>query len=255
MSNRGPQITDWLQARVTAAGAHGLVVGISGGLDSAVVARLCQMATPGQALGVILPCHSDPQDEQDAVAVVNAFDLPTIRVTLDDTYDKLVEGLRKGMEAIPAEQRLPHTPAESDQSSRVPLSNVKPRLRMAALYYVANSLNYLVAGTGNRSELTIGYFTKHGDGGADLLPLGNLLKSEVRLLAVELGVPRAILDKQPSAGLWAGQTDEAEMGFSYNDLERYLIRGPEGVAPALALRLERLIRASEHKRGMAPTPE
>ena len=115
--------------------------------------------------------------------------------------------------------------------------------------------NYLVAGTGNRSELTIGYFTKHGDGGVDLLPLGSLLKSEVRALAIELGVPRAIIDKAPSAGLVAGQTDEAEMGFAYGDLERYLIRGPEGVPPALALRIERLIRASEHKRGMAPTPE
>jgi NAD+ synthase len=132
-------------------------------------------------------------------------------------------------------------------------ANVKPRLRMTALYYVANSLNYLVAGTGNRSELTIGYFTKHGDGGVDLLPLGSLMKSEVRLLAVDLGVPRAILDKPPSAGLWAGQTDEAEMGFGYADLERYLTRGPEGVAPALALRLERMIRANEHKRAMAPT--
>ena len=173
----------------------------------------------------------------------------------DEAYDCLIDGVRAGLAAMPADQRPPGTSEEFDERSRVPLSNVKPRLRMAALYFVANSLNYLVAGTGNRSELTIGYFTKHGDGGVDVLPLGSLLKSEVRLLAVELGVPRAILDKPPSAGLWAGQTDEAEMGFSYNDLERYLIRGPEGVAPALALRLERMIRASEHKRGIAPTPD
>jgi NAD+ synthase len=126
---------------------------------------------------------------------------------------------------------------------------------MATLYYVANSLNYLVAGTGNRSELTIGYFTKHGDGGADVLPIGHLLKSRVRTLAQELGVPKAIIDKPPSAGLWLGQTDEAEMGFSYADLERYLADGPEGVSPALALRLERLIRATEHKRSLPPMPE
>jgi NAD+ synthase len=255
MHNRGKQISDWLLARVNAAGARGLVVGISGGLDSAVVARLCQMATPGQVLGVILPCHSDPQDEKDASAVIEAFDLPSIRVDLEQAYDRLIDEMRVGLAGVPAEQRLPTPLEESDERSRVPLSNVKPRLRMAALYYVANSLNYLVAGTGNRSELTIGYFTKHGDGGVDLLPLGSLLKSEVRMLAVELGVPRAILDKAPSAGLWVGQTDEAEMGFGYSDLERYLIRGPDGVAPALALRLERMIRASEHKRGMAPTPE
>ncbi len=263
MNNRGKQISDWLLERVTAAGARGLVVGLSGGLDSAVVARLCQMATPDRVLGVILPCHSDPRDEQDAAAVAEAFGLPSIRIELEQAYDRLIDALRAGMAAMqragtPAtqnEQFPPLTSGESDERSRVPLSNVKPRLRMAALYYIANSLNYLVAGTGNRSELTIGYFTKHGDGGVDLLPLGSLLKSDVRMLALELGVPRAILDKPPSAGLWAGQTDEAEMGFGYNDLERYLIRGPEGVSPALALRLERMIRGNEHKRVPAPTPE
>jgi NAD+ synthase len=255
MNNRGKQISDWLAARVSAAGARGLVVGISGGLDSAVVARLCQIAMPGNVLGVILPCHSDPQDEKDAETVVGAFGLPSIRVDLGEAYDRLIDGMRAGLDAIPLEQRPPVRSGDGDEQRRVPLSNVKPRLRMAGLYFVADSLNYLVAGTGNRSELTIGYFTKHGDGGVDLLPLGSLLKSEVRMLAIELGIPRAILDKPPSAGLWIGQTDEAEMGFGYNDLERYLIRGPEGVAPALALRLERMIRASEHKRGTAPTPE
>ena len=116
-------------------------------------------------------------------------------------------------------------------------------------------MNYLVAGTGNRSELTIGYFTKHGDGAADLLPIGRLLKSEVRGLAVDLGIPQAIIDKPPSAGLWAGQTDEAEMGFSYSDLERYLVDGPGAVAPALAMRIERVIRATEHKRAQSLIPD
>jgi NAD+ synthase len=255
MDNRGKQISDWLRARVTAAGARGLVVGLSGGLDSAVVARLCEMATPGQVIGVILPCHSDPQDETDARTVAAYFGLPAMRIDLQPAYDRLIGDMRAAIAAIPPDQRLPAAADERDERSRVPLGNVKPRLRMAALYYVANSLEYLVAGTGNRSELTIGYFTKHGDGGVDLLPLGSLLKSEVRMLAVDLGVPPAILEKPPSAGLWAGQTDEAEMGFGYSDLERYLVRGPEGVAPALALRLERMIRASDHKRGMAPTPE
>jgi NAD+ synthase len=102
--------------------------------------------------------------------------------------------------------------------------------------------------------LTIGYFTKHGDGGADLLPIGHLLKSEVRTLARELGMPQRILDRVPSAGLWLGQTDEAEMGFTYADLERYLTEGPDAVAPALALRIERLVRASDHKRATPPIP-
>ena len=126
---------------------------------------------------------------------------------------------------------------------------------MTTLYFVANSLNYLVAGTGNRSELTIGYFTKYGDGGVDVLPLGALLKSEVQALARELEIPAPIIEKPPSAGLWLGQTDEAEMGFTYADLESYLTNGPDAVSPALALRIERLVRASDHKRALAPTPE
>ena len=143
----------------------------------------------------------------------------------------------------------------ADLRGRMPLANVKPRLRMTALYFVANSLNYLVAGTGNRAELTIGYFTKYGDGGVDLLPIGGLLKTEVRAMARELGVPQPIIDKPPSAGLWLGQTDEEEMGFTYAELERYLTVGPQAVAPALALRLERLIRSTEHKRAVAPAPK
>ena len=141
-----------------------------------------------------------------------------------------------------------------DIRARVPFANVKPRLRMSTLYFVANSLNYLVAGTGNRSELTIGYFTKYGDGGVDLLPLGQLTKSEVLAMARDLEVPESIIDKTPSAGLWAGQTDEEEMGFTYADLERYLQKGPDGVAPALAMRVERLVRATDHKRSGPPMP-
>jgi NAD+ synthase len=132
---------------------------------------------------------------------------------------------------------------------------MKPRLRMTTLYFFANSLNYLVAGTGNRSELAIGYFTKHGDGGVDLLPLGRLVKSDVRALARELNVPAAIVDRTPTAGLWAGQTDEGEMGFSYADLERYLDDGAQAVSPALAMRIERLTRVSEHKRTLPPLPD
>ena len=126
---------------------------------------------------------------------------------------------------------------------------------MTALYFFANSLNYLVAGTGNKSELSIGYFTKYGDGGADILPLANLVKSEVRALARELKIPDAIVERTPSAGLWMGQTDEEEMGFTYGDLERYLDDGPQGVSPALAMRIERLARGSEHKRALPPVPE
>jgi NAD+ synthase len=146
--------------------------------------------------------------------------------------------------------------AESDDEhrERLPLANIKPRLRMTALYFVANSLNYLVAGTGNRSEMAVGYFTKWGDGGVDLLPLGRLLKSDVRALAQELRVPAEVIERPPSAGLWIGQSDEEDMGFTYADLERYLNGGPQEVAPALAMKIERLVRLSEHKRELPAAP-
>ena len=118
-----------------------------------------------------------------------------------------------------------------------------------------NTLNYLVAGTGNRSEGAIGYFTKYGDGGSDLLPIGRLVKRDVRALARDLDVPPAIIERTPSAGLWLGQSDEEEMGFSYADLERYLDEGPQNVSPALAMRIERLIRANEHKGQLPPVPD
>ena len=255
MNDRAKQISDWLRERVSAAGSRGLVVGLSGGLDSAVVAGLCRMATPGRVLAVMLPCHSDPQDEADARTVADHFSLPAIRIDLQASYDRLVADMRAVVAGVPHAHRLPVPPEERDARSRIPLSNIKPRLRMSALYYVAGTLDYLVAGTGNRSELAIGGFTKYGDGGVDLLPLGALLKSEVRMLAVEMGVPEAIVAKPPGRGLWLGQTDEAEMGFGYDELDRYLLQGPEGVAPALALRLERMIRTSEHKRNPPPTPE
>ena len=254
MAKSANDMAEWLRQRVNAAGARGLAVGLSGGIDSAVVIRLCQMATPGQVVGVIMPCHSDPQDEADARLVAEQFGIAVVRIDLEPSYDRLVNTLRTAMSALPADIVPSAAQGSPDLRARMPLVNVKPRLRMTTLYYVANSLNYLVAGTGNRAELTIGYFTKYGDGGVDVLPIGDLLKSEVRAVAGELGVPQPIIDKAPSAGLWLGQTDEEEMGVTYADLERYLTDGPDAVPPALALRLERMIRATDHKRMLAPSP-
>src|SRR5213592_3897370 len=247
------RLAGWMRESVAAAGAQGLVVGLSGGVDSAVVARLAQLAAPGEALGVLMPCHSDPQDERDAAVLAKHFSLPTVRMDLSQPYDSLVVTLKPALESAPRTIHKAHP--HDDPRARVPLANIKPRLRMAALYFVANSLNYLVAGTGNRSELAIGYFTKYGDGGVDLLPLAKLVKSQVWALARELGVPPAIIDRAPTAGLWLGQTDEAEMGFGYGDLEQYLSGGPQAIAPALAMKIERLTRATEHKRQLPPVPD
>jgi len=252
---RSTDIAEWLRQRLVAAGSPGLVVGLSGGVDSAVVARLCQMAAPGKVVGVIMPCHSDPRDEADARLLANHFDIPTIKVDLAPAYDRLAGDLQAAVAQLPADQEPVQASDAPDIRARVPLANVKPRMRMASLYFVANLLNYLVAGTGNRSELMIGYFTKYGDGGVDLLPIASLLKGDVRAMARELGVPDPIIEKAPSAGLWLGQTDENEMGFTYADLENYLTQGPERVSPALAMRIERLVRASDHKRALALSPE
>ena len=253
MARRPSDIAEWIRQQVTVASARGLVVGLSGGLDSAIVARLSQIAMPSNVVAAILPCHSDPRDERDAQLIVGQFGLPVVRIDLAPAYDLLVNDLKTVFLQLPRDQAPVNDSA--DLKARLPLANLKPRLRMSTLYFIANSLNYLVVGTGNRSELTIGYFTKYGDGAADLLPLGRLLKSDVRELAAELEIPQSIIDKPPSAGLWAGQTDEDEMGFAYSDLERYLKSGPEGVAPALAMRIERLIRMTEHKRAQPLMPE
>jgi NAD+ synthase len=217
-----------------------------------VVARLCQLACPGAVLGVLMPCHSDPQDIGDATLVAGHFALTTVRVDLSATYDQLLASAQSAVQTLPHTVHREHP--HDDPRARIPAANMKPRLRMTALYFLANSLNYLVAGTGNRSEVAIGYFTKYGDGGVDILPIANLVKADVRALARELGVPQAIIDRTPTAGLWLGQTDETEMGFTYGELERYLQDGAEGVAPALAMKIERLVRATEHKRHLPPVP-
>ena len=243
---RAEKISSWLRERASLAGAHGYVFGVSGGIDSAVVARLCQLAFPQRVLGVTLPCYSHPQDEEDARLLATTFSIPLVRVDIGPAFDALTESLETALKGLPRQV------ASVDIKQQLPEANVKPRLRMASLYFVANSVNYLVAGTGNRSEITLGYYTKYGDGGVDVLPIGGLLKSEVRQLARDLGVPDRIITKPPTAGLWMGQTDEAEMGFTYDLLERYLSEGASAVPADVAARIEKLRASSEHKRAMPP---
>jgi NAD+ synthase len=252
MQTRSSGIIEWMKGQVSAAGARGIAVGLSGGIDSAVVVGLGARATPGHVIGVIMPCHSDPTDEAHANLVAAHFNVKAVRIDLAPAYDHLFEEFHGALGWL---ERFGIPPSdEVDIKARLPLANVKPRLRMTTLYFVANMLNYLVAGTGNRTELAIGYFTKYGDGGVDMLPIGGLLKSEVRQIARELGVPAEVIDKAPSAGLWTGQTDETEMGFTYDELERYLTKGAGSVDAAVAARIERLARSSEHKRALPPTP-
>ena len=204
------RLCDWMREKVTEAKAEGVLFGLSGGLDSAVVAALSIKIFPQNTLAIIIPCHSLEVDINDASDFINKFNIPYKIIDVSKIYDSFIRLLND---------------KEKEKSFKLADANIKPRLRMTTLYYFANKLNYLVVGTGNKSEIMIGYFTKYGDGGADILPLGNLLKSQVRELAEYLGIPKKIINKPPSAGLWEGQTDEEEIGISYDQLDNYLRTG------------------------------
>ncbi|NPV53311.1 MAG: NAD(+) synthase [Firmicutes bacterium] len=241
------KIVKWLEAKVRGAGARGAVVGLSGGIDSAVVAALAARAFPGGVLGLIMPCHSNPEDMRDAAEIAGVLGIPTRTVDLSPAYEALLSILAGGRgEPWGAGGSVECGPTD------LAAANIKPRLRMITLYYFASKLNYLVLGTGNRSELTIGYFTKHGDGGVDLLPIGSLVKTQVRELATFLGIPERIRTKPPTAGLWEGQTDEGEMGMSYEDLDSYILNGQ--ASDEVAARVQELARRSEHKRSLPAIP-
>jgi len=233
------KLISWIREKVSAVGCRGVVLGMSGGLDSSVLAVLCQQAFSRNTLGVIMPCHSMPEDVEHAQVLAHQFSIPTETVVLDAVFDSLLR-------ALPVDKADP-------AFSRLAEANLKARLRMVTLYYLANQCQYMVAGSGNRSELATGYFTKYGDGGVDIMPLGNLLKGQIRELAQFLGVPQQIIDKPPSAGLWPGQTDEAEMGFSYAELDRYLITGE--ASDELRKKIEYKKAAGEHKRMLPPIAE
>ena len=221
-------IVNWLKEKVKEANAKGLVFGVSGGIDSAVVAALAKRAFPDDSLGIIMPCHSNPIDEEHGLLVANSLGIKVKKVDLTKTYDQLVESLN------------------FQDANKMALANIKPRLRMTTLYFYAQNYNYLVAGSGNKSEITVGYFTKYGDSGVDLLPFASLTKTEVRKLAEYLNIPRVIIEKPPTAGLWENQTDEEEMGFSYDVLDNYIKNktGPKDIVE----KIEAMYNRSEHKR-------
>lgn len=235
------EICQWIKVQVEKAGAQGLVVGLSGGIDSAVVATLSKKAMGENMLGLIMPCFSPKEDEEYVRLLAEKLKIKTIKIELNDIYQTITTVLDNAI--FPQENKLAY-------------ANIKPRLRMLILYYVANCFNYLVAGTGNKSEIMVGYFTKYGDGGVDILPLGGLLKTEVRELAKALDIPKEILARVSTAGLWQDQTDEGELGMSYEDLDKGLksLESKEltNLPPDLLIKIQRLIQNSEHKRVLPP---
>ena len=225
------KISNWIKKQVSLAAAKGVVLGLSGGIDSAVVALLAKKAVGKNLLCLIMPCNSLKQDIRDAKALARKFRISTKYVNLEPIYKKLIRTLPK-----------------ADKKTQ---GNLKARLRMMVLYYYANKLNYLVAGTGNKSELMVGYFTKYGDAGVDILPIADIFKTQVRQIATQLGVLKIIIDKAPSAGLWRGQTDEKEIGISYSDLDSILSGMDNKRKQKIdfkAKKVKDLIYSSEHKR-------
>jgi len=229
--------TKWLQNYLDQSGCTGFVVAISGGIDSSVTVVLCRRVTDA-TLGLILPCGHTPKDAaQDAQILAEQFDIEYQTYDLTAAYESLLLsfGLTLG------------TPVT------IPMANIKARLRMVTLYYEANQRNRLVVGTGNRTELVLGFFTKYGDGGVDLLPLGNLLKREVCGLARHLGIPEHICSKIPSPGLWPGQTDEGELGASYDQLDDLILgKTPKDLTQEQLNHFRQRMSVNEHKRRLPP---
>ena len=225
---------EWIRNQVNAAGAQGIIVGESGGKDSAVVTALCVKAIgKDKVLGVTMPCNSLAKDMQDAKSLADTLGIELLTVDISNTFEAIKA-------SIETESPL----------SELSIANIKPRLRMTTLYAIGQARNYLVVGTDNKSEMIMGYFTKWGDGGYDFNPIPDLTVREVLELGKELGVPESILTKAPSAGLWEGQTDEKEMGVTYAQIEEYITTGrTEAHAQEI---IERTNKRTEHKRHMPP---
>lgn len=220
---------EWIRNVLAGSRTEGIVFGNSGGKDSALVGILCKAACEN-TLSVIMPCASKRnygEDTVDALAVAKQFDIETITVDLTETRTQLLSAIE---------------PEISDEA----LKNIAPRLRMTTLYSLAQTRHALVAGTGNRDELYIGYFTKWGDGAADFNPIGDLTVGEVYAFLDYLNAPENIRKKAPSAGLFEGQTDETEIGIPYSAIDHYLLTG-EGNAEEVA-KIDRMHATTEHKR-------
>lgn len=221
----------WIKELVESSGCAGIVFGNSGGKDSALVGILCKAACEN-TLGVIMPCASKRNYGEDAEhgnILAESFNIENRSLDLSPVH----EALKQQLESV------------TELNSQA-LTNLAPRLRMGSLYALAAAENRLVAGTGNRSEIYMGYFTKWGDGACDFNPISDLCAGEVLEFLEYLGAPRCIIEKAPSAGLYDGQTDEQDMGVSYAAIDRYILTGQAEERDRQII--ERYHRNSAHKR-------
>jgi len=229
--------------------SKGVVIGLSGGIDSAVVTKLCADALgPENVLNIFMPSRGTPAEDYKTTADLAA---------LWGTEYRVVD-VQPAVDALAAVLL-------SDAETSLERGNISARCRMAVLYNLAKKRQYLVAGTSNQSEIMMGYFTKFGDGACDMTPLANMYKTEVRQIAAIIGVPQPIIDKPPSAGLWEGQTDESEMGIKYEDLDAILyemeqdrtdaqIAADTGLPKEQVSDIRRQVQLMEHKRMPAFRP-
>ncbi|MBY8991819.1 MAG: NAD+ synthase [Candidatus Lokiarchaeota archaeon] len=237
------KIQEWINDYSKTANVEGIVVGISGGIDSAVTSALCANAIGKEnVIGLGLPCFSNPQDLNDAKTIANILGIKLVVLDLSSVFKEYLK--------ISSPQITSNSMSEA---------NLKARLRMMSYYFVGQSLgNYLVGGTGNRTEIAIGYFTKYGDGGVDFEPIGGLYKCEVREIAKLLNIPNRIINKPPSAGLWDGQTDEDEIGMKYDLIDEILYRldydlDLTGFNEKDIEKVQTMMESSRHKLMMPPT--
>jgi NAD+ synthase len=235
-------IQNWIANYLKSASAKGVVLGISGGIDSAVVATLCTRALGrDNVIGLMLPIDSIPEDLKDGKMIAENLNIRFYVCDLTFAYREILKALPQNFE-----------------ENKLAKANIKPRLRMIMNYYIGQSLGkFLVVGTGNRTELAIGYFTKYGDGGVDFEPIGGLYKCEVRKIAKVLGVSEKIIKKPPSAGLWLGQTDEDEIGLKYDTIDEILYRIDydldfDGCESKDIYKVKNMITSSQHKNQMPP---
>ena len=237
------EIAAWIKKIVEQARRKGVVLGMSGGLDCSVVARLCQVAGVNVHL-VLLPYGDDMKNTKSidhSMELIEKFNFPYHVFNIQPAVDALT---------IPDNCR----DAACRVFTELSRANIRPRVRMTYLYQFAQRNSLFVIGTGNLAERTVGYFTKWGDGACDLNPLAMLTKQEVYTLAQYLDVPNCIIEKKPSAGLWEGQTDEDELGMTYAQIDNYIINGISG-NPEIDRKIEERIKASAHKHAKIPVFE
>ena len=227
----------WIRDLLAKTGAKGIIYGNSGGKDCTLVGALCKIATPN-VLGVIMPCQSSQNygsDRDDALRAGEHFGIEQIEIDLSATKQALLDAF--------GEQLTNNNAGESNL--KMASVNINPRLRMTTLYALGQARGYLVAGTGNLDEATLGYFTKWGDGAHDFNPIADLTVGEIYEHLRYLGAPETIITKAPSAGLYQGQTDEQEMGIKYSDVDKYL-RG-EDIPADVREKIESAKRRAAHK--------